>query len=173
IMGEPLSPNRMFDFPVDEPEPHPAYDFFAPGPVPGWSDGWPIVDMDEVEEQVVALVVDMDEDIAMLFGGDDFGEDESEEFDKEEVWEVNEDWLMAPVTPPPMPVVPPPSAYEVGGNLEYVHGQLVKKMIQVSDAEVEAGVIIREIGLRVFSIEGQLMASQMVHAADRFEQISA
>ncbi|GKB61132.1 hypothetical protein Tco_0917318 [Tanacetum coccineum] len=80
-----------------------------------------------------------------------------------------------------MPVVPPLSVYEVGGpstavfegpsfplpapgllvppsviedlsarlgNLEYGHGQLVKKMIQVSDAE-------------------------MVHAADRWEQVGA
>ncbi|GJU94335.1 hypothetical protein Tco_1319091 [Tanacetum coccineum] len=121
----------------------------------------------------------MDEDIAMLFGDDDFEDDECEGFDEEEVREVNEKWLMAPVTPPPMPAVPPPSVYEVGGpstaavggqsfplpsprllvppsviedlstrlgNLEYGHGQLVKKVIQV-------------------------MASQMVHAADRFEQI--
>ncbi|GKC87591.1 hypothetical protein Tco_1148240 [Tanacetum coccineum] len=35
IMSEPLSPDRVFDFPVDELELHPAYDFFAPGPLPG------------------------------------------------------------------------------------------------------------------------------------------
>ncbi|GJS94598.1 hypothetical protein Tco_0801566 [Tanacetum coccineum] len=139
----------------------------------------------EAKEHVIVLVVDMDEDIAMLFGDDDFEDDDSEGFDEEEVWEVNEEWLMAHVTPPPMPAVPPPSVYEVGGpstatadgqsfplpapglpippsviedlstrlgNLEYGHGQLVKKVIQVSAAEV--------------------MASQMVHVADRFEQIS-
>nr|GEZ07626.1 hypothetical protein [Tanacetum cinerariifolium] len=39
-MDEPLSPNRVFDFPIDEPEPHPAYDFFAHGPLPGY-DGNP------------------------------------------------------------------------------------------------------------------------------------
>ncbi|GJY50602.1 hypothetical protein Tco_0441449 [Tanacetum coccineum] len=57
------------------------------------------------------------------------------------------------------------------GNLEYGHGQLVKKVIQVSDAEVAAGVSIGEIGLRVFAIEGQMqvMASQMVHATNRWE----
>ncbi|GKE91624.1 hypothetical protein Tco_1572719, partial [Tanacetum coccineum] len=61
------------------------------------------------------------------------------------------------------------------GNLEYRHGQLVKKVIQVSDAEVAAGVTIEEIGPRVFAIEGQVqvMASQMVHAADRWEQVGA
>ncbi|GKA25035.1 hypothetical protein Tco_0711068 [Tanacetum coccineum] len=133
----------------------------------------------EAEEQVIAPVMDMDEDIAMLFGNDDFEDDDSEGFDEEEVWEVNEDWLMALITPPPMPVVPPPSVYEVGGpstvadegpffplpapglpvppsviedlstclgNLEYGHGQLVKEVIQV-------------------------MASQMVQAIDRLEQI--
>ncbi|GKF72339.1 hypothetical protein Tco_0208453, partial [Tanacetum coccineum] len=129
----------------------------------------------EAEEQVIALVVDMDEDIAMLFGDDDFEDDDSEGFDEEEVWEVKEEWLMAPTTSPPMPTVQPPSVYEVGGpstaaaegpsfpypasglpvppsliedlstrlgNLEYGHGQLVKKV----------------------------MVSHMVHAADRFEQ---
>ncbi|GKC38759.1 hypothetical protein Tco_1051143 [Tanacetum coccineum] len=160
----------------------------------------------EAEEQVIAPVVDMDEDIAKLFGDDDFIDDDSEGFDEEEVWEVNEEWLMAPTTPPLMLVVPPPRVYKVGGpsttaaegpsfphsalglpvpplviedlstrldNIEYGHGQLVKKVIQVSDAEVAAGVSIREIGLRVFAIEGQVqvMASQMVHAADKLEQI--
>ncbi|GKC67465.1 hypothetical protein Tco_1100063, partial [Tanacetum coccineum] len=37
IMGEPLPSNRLFDFPEDEPEPHPAYNFFAPGPLPGYA----------------------------------------------------------------------------------------------------------------------------------------
>ncbi|GKG25053.1 hypothetical protein Tco_0395681, partial [Tanacetum coccineum] len=78
-----------------------------------------------------------------------------------------------------MPVMPPPSTYEVGGpsttvveghylalpahgfpvpltviedlctymgNLEYGHGQLVKKVIQASDAEVANGIAIGEIG---------------------------
>nr|GEZ42177.1 hypothetical protein [Tanacetum cinerariifolium] len=120
-MSQPLSPDRVFDFPVDEPEPHPAYDFFASGPLPGYAgnpnnnNGWieanvpllrelgvvadePMVGLieDEIaepiveaEEQVIAPVVDMDEDIAMLFGDDDFKDDESEGFDaEEEVWEM-------------------------------------------------------------------------------------
>ncbi|GJY34836.1 hypothetical protein Tco_0419305 [Tanacetum coccineum] len=240
IMGEPLSPDRVFDFPADEPEPHSAYDFFAPGPLPGYvgipknHNGWieadmpllgklgvvadepmdgPMVDeiaepVVEAKEQVVTPVVGMYEDIAMLFGDEDFEDDDFDGFDEEEVWEVNEDWLMAPTTPPLMPAVPPASVYEVGGsstaategpsflhsasglpvppsviedlntflgNLEYGHGQLVKKVIQVSDAEVAAGVSIREIGLRVFAIEGQVqvMASPMVHAADRWEHFGA
>ncbi|GJS49776.1 putative reverse transcriptase domain-containing protein [Tanacetum coccineum] len=134
IMGEPLSPNRVFDFPMGEPEPRPAYDFFAPEPLPGYAgnpnnNGWieadvpllgelgaeadepmvgPAVDeivkpIVEMEEQVIAPVIDMEEDIAMLFGDGDFSDDDSEGFeDEEEVWEVNEEWLMDPVTPPPM-----------------------------------------------------------------------
>nr|GFA68214.1 hypothetical protein [Tanacetum cinerariifolium] len=51
---------------------------------------------------------------------------------------------------------------------------LVKKVIQVSDAEVSDGISIREIGVRVFAVEGQVhvMAFYMVHAADIFKQIS-
>ncbi|GJS96623.1 hypothetical protein Tco_0803591 [Tanacetum coccineum] len=49
IMGEPLSPDRVFDFPIDEP--HPAYNFFAPGPLLGYAgnpnnnNGWIEADM--------------------------------------------------------------------------------------------------------------------------------
>ncbi|GJX66902.1 hypothetical protein Tco_0302629 [Tanacetum coccineum] len=32
VMGEPLSPDRVFDFPMDKP--HPAYDYFALAPLP-------------------------------------------------------------------------------------------------------------------------------------------
>ncbi|GJS07345.1 hypothetical protein Tco_0364141 [Tanacetum coccineum] len=125
----------------------------------------------------------MEEELAALFG-----DDASDRFDEEEVWEVNEEWLMAPTTPPPMLAVPPPSVYEVGGpstaaaegpsfplpahglpipstviedlstllgNLEYGHGQLVQRVNQMSDTEVAAGVIIRELGLRVYAVEGQ------------------
>ncbi|GKF32710.1 hypothetical protein Tco_0102508 [Tanacetum coccineum] len=133
---------------MDEPEPHPAYDFFASGPLPGYAgnpnnnNGWietnvpllgelgvvadePIVGplvgeiaelMVEMEEQVIALMIDMEEDISMLFGDVNFSNDDSEGFeDEEEVWEVDKEWLMAPVTPPTMSVVPLPSTYEVGG----------------------------------------------------------
>ncbi|GJU82005.1 hypothetical protein Tco_1284370 [Tanacetum coccineum] len=118
IMGEPLLPDRVFDFPVDELEPHPAYDFFAPAPLPGYADnpnnhnGWLEADdyllgeleamvdepmvipaIEEVvkpvavaeEEQVIAPVVDMEEDLAALFGDDDFEDDASDGFDMEEV----------------------------------------------------------------------------------------
>ncbi|GKA34788.1 hypothetical protein Tco_0721217 [Tanacetum coccineum] len=152
-MGEPLSPDRVFDFPVDEPEPHPAYDFFAPRLLPGYAGNpknnnrWieadvPLLGVVEDEpmvgqEQVIAPVVDMDEDVAMLFGDDDFEDDDSEGFNEEEVWEVNEEWLMAPVTPL----------------------SLVKKVIEVSDAEVVAGISIGEIDPRVFAVDGHVQAA--------------
>ncbi|GJY57446.1 hypothetical protein Tco_0456561 [Tanacetum coccineum] len=119
---------------MDEPEPQYAYDFFAPGPLPGELGeplgaevDEPLVDpmidelaepIVEVEEQMVSPVMDMEEDLAMLFGveyessDDDFEGPEGDE----EVWEMDEEWLMAPVTPPPMPVMPPPSTYKVGGS---------------------------------------------------------
>ncbi|GKB03972.1 hypothetical protein Tco_0832115 [Tanacetum coccineum] len=148
-MGEPLSPDRVFDFPMDESEPHPAYDFFAPGPLPGYAgnpnnnNGWIEADVSllgelgaeadepmvgpvvgkivepivEMEEQVIAPVIDIEEDIAMLFGDDDFGDDNSEGFKDEE--------------------------------------ELVKKVILVSDAEVADGITLGEIGPRVSEVEGQ------------------
>ncbi|GKB24310.1 hypothetical protein Tco_0863711 [Tanacetum coccineum] len=239
-MGEPLSPDCGFDFPMDDP--HPAYNFFAPGSLPGYAgnpnnnNGWIEVDIPllgelgepqgaevdepmvvpaieevaepivEAEEQMVAPVIGMEEDLAMLFGDDDFKDDDFEGVDEVEVWEMNEEWLMAPVTPPLVPFMPPPSNYEVGGpsiaateghslalpalglnvppsmiedlstrmgNLEYGHGQLVKKVIQVSDAEVAYSITIGEMGLMVSVIEGQVqvMASKMVQVMGRLEQI--
>ncbi|GKA08252.1 hypothetical protein Tco_0687583 [Tanacetum coccineum] len=50
IMGEPLSLDRVFDFSIDELEPHPAYDFLKPEPLPGYAgnpnnnNGWLEVD---------------------------------------------------------------------------------------------------------------------------------
>ncbi|GJX29849.1 hypothetical protein Tco_0237928 [Tanacetum coccineum] len=147
-MGEPLSPDRVFDFPMDEP--HPACDFFAPAPLPRYAgnpnnnNGWLAADdyllgeleamMDErmvvpavdeiaeqmdvpVVEEVAELVVKAEEeqDLVVLFGDDDFEDDALDGFSEEEIWEVNEDWLMALTTPPPVLAVPPPSVYEVGG----------------------------------------------------------
>nr|GEZ64670.1 hypothetical protein [Tanacetum cinerariifolium] len=49
-MNEPLSPDRVFDFPEDELEPHLAYDFFSPTPLTGYAsnpnnnNGWLAVD---------------------------------------------------------------------------------------------------------------------------------
>nr|GEU64461.1 hypothetical protein [Tanacetum cinerariifolium] len=73
----------------------------------------PVVDMKH--EQMAAPVIDTDEDLAVLFGedddfeDDDFSDDDSEGVKKEKVWEVNEEWLMAPVTPLLVPAMQPPS----------------------------------------------------------------
>ncbi|GJW51696.1 hypothetical protein Tco_0093047 [Tanacetum coccineum] len=109
----------------------------------------------EAEEQMVALVIDIEEDLATLFGGDDdFEDDDSEGFDEEEVWEVNEDWLMAPVTPPPMLVVPPPSIYEVRGP----------------STVADEGPSFPFPAPRL-PVPPSVMASQIVQAVDRKEQI--
>nr|GEW99878.1 hypothetical protein [Tanacetum cinerariifolium] len=177
-MGEPLSPDRVFDFPVGKPEPHPAYDFFAPGPLPGYAgnsnnnNGWIEADvplLGEIgvvaDEPMVGLIVD---EIA------------------KPIVEVEEQ-MIAPVCylgmmilvmtntrelrrrrtdfPLPAPGLPvPPSVIENLsthlGNLEYGHGQLVKKVIQVSDVEIAATVSIGEINPRVFAIEGQVQRNE-------------
>ncbi|GKD69042.1 hypothetical protein Tco_1323132 [Tanacetum coccineum] len=88
---------------------------------------------------------------------------------------------MAPTTPPPVlavaPRLPvPPCMIEDLStrldNLEYGHGQLVQRVIQRSDAEIVAGVIIGGIGPRVLVVEGQMqvMASEMIQVVDRLEQ---
>nr|GFB30726.1 hypothetical protein [Tanacetum cinerariifolium] len=146
-MGEPLLPDHVFNIPVDEPELHPAYDFFTPGPLPGYA-GNPKNNNSGLRQMCHYL-------------------------ESLKLWRMSR-WL-APV--------PPPSIYEVGGpptaaaegqsfpllacglpvpssviedlstrlgNLEYGHEQLVKKVIQV-----------------------QVMASQMVYAANRWEQVGS
>ncbi|GKE92826.1 hypothetical protein Tco_1573921 [Tanacetum coccineum] len=115
---------------MDQREPHPAYDFFAPRPLPGyagnpdnmnrWIEAYvPLLGElgAEVEELMVDPVIDeLAEPIAALMVVEAEDDDDSKGFeDDEEVWEVNEEWLMAPITPPPMSDIPPPSTYEVGG----------------------------------------------------------
>ncbi|GJV92963.1 hypothetical protein Tco_1540776 [Tanacetum coccineum] len=62
------------------------------------------------------------------------------------------------------------------GNLEYGHGQLMKKVIRVSDADVAVGVTIGEIGPRIFAIagHGQQTATQRDEViADLTQQVQA
>ncbi|GKA59932.1 hypothetical protein Tco_0759245 [Tanacetum coccineum] len=158
-MGEPLSPDSVFDFPMDEPEPHPAYDFFVPEPIPGYAgnpnnnNGWIEADASllgelgavadepmvgplvEAEEQAIASVIDMKEDIVMLFGDGDFSDDDSEGF---RGWggglgggpftivaEGQSFTLPAPGFPVPPSVIEDLSTCM--GNPEYGHGQLVRR----------------------------------------------
>ncbi|GKB83186.1 hypothetical protein Tco_0950081 [Tanacetum coccineum] len=121
----------------------------------------------------------MEEDLAMLFSDDDdFRDDDSEGLeDDEEVWEMYEEWLMALVTSPSVSFMPHSNTYEVGGpSAAAAEGHsftLPSPGFPVSDAEVAHGITIREIGPRVSTIEGQVqvMASQMVQAMGRLEQI--
>nr|GEV05889.1 hypothetical protein [Tanacetum cinerariifolium] len=133
-MGEPLRAK------ADDPMVDPMVDEVAE----------PIV---EGEEQLVALLIDVEDVIAMLFGDDGFSDEDSEGFkDGQGVWEDLSTRM---------------------GNLEYGHGRLLNKVIQVSDAEVVDDIAIGEISLRVVAVEGQVqvMASQMVHALGRLEQV--
>ncbi|GJW78421.1 hypothetical protein Tco_0140103, partial [Tanacetum coccineum] len=107
-----LVTHRVFDFSMDEPEPQHAYDLFAPGPLPGYAgnpnnmNGWIEADVSLLGELGKPLGAEVDEPL-----------DDSviDELAKPIVKEMDEEWLMTPVTPPSMPVMPPPSTYEVGG----------------------------------------------------------
>ncbi|GJX00380.1 hypothetical protein Tco_0184293 [Tanacetum coccineum] len=209
----------------DELESHPAYDFFAPAPLPGYAgnpnnnNGWltakdyllgeleamvdeqmvvpaieevtePVVEAEEEqviapvfdmeEGQIDATTMDMEEDPAALFGNDDFEDDASDGFSEDEVWEVNEDWLMAPSTPPPMLTVPPPSVYEVGGpstavaeGPSFPHSALGLPVPQfvIEDLKVAVGVTIGELGPRVYDVEGQALQIDVQQRDTHIQQL--
>ncbi|GJV04863.1 hypothetical protein Tco_1338432 [Tanacetum coccineum] len=241
-MGEPLSPDRVFNFPLDEP--HPAYAFFAHASLPEYvgdpnnNNGWlaaddyllgeleamvdeqmvipeddeiaeqmivpaikedtePVVEAKEeqvitpvadiVEGQMDAPMMDMEENLIALFGeGDEFDDDDLEDdapngFEEEEVWEVNGDSLMAPVTPPPMLFVPSPSIYEVGGpstavteGPSFPHSTLGFPIppCVVEDLSTRLGNLKYGHGQLVQRVN-QVMATQVVQTVDRVEQIDA
>ncbi|GJT80106.1 putative nucleotidyltransferase, ribonuclease H [Tanacetum coccineum] len=116
----------------------------------------------------------MDEDISMLFGDDDFEDNDSEGFDEEEVWEVNEEWLMAPVTPTLMPAMPPPSVYELGGpstaaaegssfplptpGLPIPPSVIEDLSTRLGNLEYEHGLLVKKIGTQLE--QGQQTATQ-------------
>ncbi|GJZ96795.1 hypothetical protein Tco_0669129 [Tanacetum coccineum] len=116
-MDVPPSPDRVFDFPMAEPEPHPTYDFFAAEPIPGLAEapgnmnGW-------IEEDV-PLLGEMGEPMEMADGTEEaeldllFGDDTDDDEDEGD-WENDDEWLMALVTPP-RATVTLSSTYEVGG----------------------------------------------------------
>nr|GEU95989.1 hypothetical protein [Tanacetum cinerariifolium] len=100
-MGEPLSLDRVFNFSMDEPEPHLAYDFFALGPLPDYvgdpynmnglieSDVPLLGEMCEpLGADMVAPTMGMEGDLAMLFGDDDFNDYSlNDDEDDEDFWE--------------------------------------------------------------------------------------
>ncbi|GJT40666.1 hypothetical protein Tco_0940531 [Tanacetum coccineum] len=88
------------------------------------------------------------------------------------LWDEDDEWLMAPVTPP-NGFRHVPSTYEVGGNLEYKHRVLMRKMEAASDLEVASSIAIKEIHPRVATVEGQVqgMASHVVHVVSKLEEM--
>ncbi|GJY49532.1 putative reverse transcriptase domain-containing protein [Tanacetum coccineum] len=108
------SPNRVYDFPMAEPEPHPAYDFFAAELIPGLAEA--LILHLETKPVLEQLYDAKEAELDLIFGNDTDDEDDNGEDDSnEDGWEVDDEWLMAPVTTPLMHVVPPPSTFEVGG----------------------------------------------------------
>nr|GEW05872.1 hypothetical protein [Tanacetum cinerariifolium] len=92
----------------------------------------------EGDEQMVALVIDVDEDNSHAI-------------------------QHSLALPTPGFLVPPLVIEDLSariGNLEYGHGHLVKKVIQVSDAEVADGIAIGEISYRVSAVKGQVELSE-------------
>nr|GEY03858.1 retrovirus-related Pol polyprotein from transposon TNT 1-94 [Tanacetum cinerariifolium] len=96
----------------------------------------------------------------------------NEEVMDDDDWEDDVEWLMAPMTPP-RATMTVSSTYEAGviedlgtrlGNLEYKHGVLMRKIEEVSDAEVADSIAIRGIHPRVATIGEQVqeMESQAV-----------
>nr|GEY67555.1 hypothetical protein [Tanacetum cinerariifolium] len=92
--------------------------------------------------------------------------------DDDDDWDDDVEWLMAPVTPP-RATVTVSSTYEVLGSeyrlgiLEYRHGVLMRKMEEVSDAQVADSIAIGEIHPRVTTVEEQVQTLQMaLHGAE-------
>ncbi|GJZ50405.1 hypothetical protein Tco_0604595 [Tanacetum coccineum] len=114
-----------------------------------------------------------------------FGDDTDDDDDDEDDWEVDDEWLMALVTPLRATLFPsmtygtfvPHSVIDDlcvrMGNLEYEHGDLVKKMDRVSDAQVADDISIRRIWPRVTTVEGQVqvMVSHAVQVVSRLKEI--
>nr|GEX33283.1 hypothetical protein [Tanacetum cinerariifolium] len=91
--------------------------------------------------------------------------DEMDDDDDDNVWGDDDEWLMAPVTPP-RATVTVSSTYEMD-NLEYRHGVLTRKMKEVSDAEVADRIAIEEIHLRVATVEEEVETLQTaLHGAE-------
>nr|GEV86364.1 hypothetical protein [Tanacetum cinerariifolium] len=136
-----------------------AFDFFAAEPVSGLAEApnnqnrwieWDVPLGGKMDEPMENPGFDEDEEL------DEFMDDDKDVLDEDE------EWLMAPVTPP-RATVTVLSTYDVGGpstatmsNLEYRHGEFVKKMVKVSDVEVADSITIGEIHPRVATVEEQL-----------------
>ncbi|GJV98416.1 hypothetical protein Tco_1553668 [Tanacetum coccineum] len=85
--------------------------------------------------------------------------------DDDDGWDEDDEWLMAPVTPP-RATVTVSSTYEMD-NLEYKHGVLTRRIEAVSDIEVANSIAIGEIHPRVTTVEEQVQTLQTaLHGAE-------
>ncbi|GJX68112.1 hypothetical protein Tco_0303839 [Tanacetum coccineum] len=128
VIEAPLSPDRVFDFPMAKPEPYPAYDFFVAEPIPGLAEapgnmnGW-------IEEDV-PLGGEMGDPMKIAGGAEEAGLDllfcdnMDDDNDDEDDWENDDEWLMAPMTPLGATVTFS-STYEVGGPSTTTLGTLL------------------------------------------------
>nr|GEW76769.1 hypothetical protein [Tanacetum cinerariifolium] len=159
------NPNHPNDPNVLEGDQAPAApDEFAPQWIgdhdPNNNNGWIEWDVPlggEVDEPMVDLEVNEE-----VMDDDDFEDDV--------------EWLMAPVTPPRATMTVSSTYEDLGtrlGNLEYKHGVLMRKMEEVSDAEVDDSIVIRGIHPRVATIgeQVQVMELQAVQVVNRLKEI--
>nr|GFB14233.1 hypothetical protein [Tanacetum cinerariifolium] len=106
-----------------------------------------------------------DKDVDMLMDDNDEDDDDVDDRNKDG-WEVDDEWLMALVTPPSMHVVPPPSTFEVGEpftaapGLPFLVGRPLPEV--VSSVAVHHEEIKGDIRPRVTTLDGQVgvLASQ-------------
>ncbi|GJR99363.1 hypothetical protein Tco_0315872 [Tanacetum coccineum] len=137
-MDVPPSPDRVFDFPVDEP--HPAYNFFAPGSLPDYA-GNP----NNTNEWIEAYVPLLGEAVARRF-----------------IYRAAEGHSLTLLAPG---VYVLSSVIEDlctrMDNLEHGHGALVKKMMTVSDAEVADSIAIgTDSSERLLRVVGKMEQDQ-------------
>nr|GEW67072.1 hypothetical protein [Tanacetum cinerariifolium] len=83
----------------------------------------------------------------------------NEEVMDDDDWDDEVEWLMAPVTPL-RATMTVSSTYEIG---EYRHGVLVRKIEDVSDAEVADSITIGEIHPRVATVREQVESRVDTH----------
>nr|GEW93271.1 hypothetical protein [Tanacetum cinerariifolium] len=177
-MEAPLSPDRVLDFPMVEPEPYLAYDFFAVDPIPGLAEApgnmnmWIEEDVplggkmgDPMEIAGGAEEVRLD----FLFGDDTDGNDD--------------EWLMDLVTPP-RATVTFLSTYEVGGPSTTTPETLLpagQPFPGMTHRTSMLPLVINDLCVRMGNLEyghGALMkkmrtviASQAVQVVSRLEEI--
>nr|GEU72633.1 hypothetical protein [Tanacetum cinerariifolium] len=156
-MDAPLSPDRVFDFPMVEPEPYLAYDFFAVDPIPGLAEA--PGNINRWIEEDVPLGGKMGDPMEIAGGAEEarldllFGDDTD-----------------GPSTTTPETLLPagqpfPGMTHRTSmlpsvinnlcvrmGNLEYGHGALIKKM----GTAVQVVSRLEEIDTRVQQVEGRV-----------------